>query len=268
MKQRFPAQTPPVFPELRESNDCVAYSFLEARVPFPLPYLQNRQALLFTNGNGTSTEINSFGLPDGDVGAFFKLRDQPRILYFKMSETNWYDLEFALDLCSNSAPSQIIVAKITPQKTLLATIERTEREIQGKDTEPSGESPYIVRHSISLGHNDSLLVPDLNWFVSHHFSALENRAIVNDKFTGYHFRLAQQDIRFRLGKNGAELKSNASLYAEAASPMHYIIDRPFLVYMKKRGAQTPYFVMWVDNAELLSPFGSKETNAVALPKAK
>jgi len=119
-----------------------------------------------------------------------------------------------------------------------------------------------------LGHNDSLLVPDLNWFVSHHFSALEKRAIVNDKFTGYHFGLAQQDIRFRLGKNGAELKSNASLYAEAASPMHYIIDRPFLVYMKKRGAQTPYFVMWVDNAELLSPFGSKETNAVALPKAK
>jgi hypothetical protein len=27
--------------------------------------------------------------------------------------------------------------------------------------------------------------------------------------------------------------------------------RPFLIYLKKRGAGHPFFVMWVDNAELL-----------------
>jgi hypothetical protein len=27
--------------------------------------------------------------------------------------------------------------------------------------------------------------------------------------------------------------------------------RPFFLYMKKRGAKHPFFVMWVDNAELL-----------------
>jgi hypothetical protein len=30
-----------------------------------------------------------------------------------------------------------------------------------------------------------------------------------------------------------------------------VFDRPFLVYMQKRGAEQPFFVMWVDNAELL-----------------
>lgn len=33
---------------------------------------------------------------------------------------------------------------------------------------------------------------------------------------------------------------------------HYVCDRPFLIVVKKRGAKQPFFVMWVDNAELLS----------------
>jgi len=32
-------------------------------------------------------------------------------------------------------------------------------------------------------------------------------------------------------------------------------DRPFLIYVKKRGAEySPFFVMWVDNAELMERF--------------
>ena len=34
-------------------------------------------------------------------------------------------------------------------------------------------------------------------------------------------------------------------------PAYYFFNKPFLVYMKKRGAKHPFFVMWVDNAELL-----------------
>ncbi len=32
---------------------------------------------------------------------------------------------------------------------------------------------------------------------------------------------------------------------------NFIFDRPFLIVVKKRGAERPFFVMWVDNAELL-----------------
>ncbi len=35
-------------------------------------------------------------------------------------------------------------------------------------------------------------------------------------------------------------------------PINYIVNRPFLIYIRKRGADRPFFVMWVDNAELLS----------------
>ncbi len=30
------------------------------------------------------------------------------------------------------------------------------------------------------------------------------------------------------------------------------MESPFLVYMQKRDAEQPFFVMWVDNAELLT----------------
>jgi len=60
-----------------------------------------------------------------------------------------------------------------------------------------------------------------------------------------------QTIRFRLDRSGAELASEARMPCAPAAT-HYVCDRPFLIVMKKRGAERPFFVMWVDNAELLS----------------
>jgi hypothetical protein len=47
------------------------------------------------------------------------------------------------------------------------------------------------------------------------------------------------------------LESEARL-GVAALPREFVFNRPFLVYMQKRGAEHPFFVMWVDNAELLT----------------
>jgi hypothetical protein len=37
-------------------------------------------------------------------------------------------------------------------------------------------------------------------------------------------------------------------------PKRLLFDRPFLLYIKKRDAQQPLLVMWVENAELLETF--------------
>ena len=65
--------------------------------------------------------------------------------------------------------------------------------------------------------------------------------------------IAQQDILFRLNRSGAELKSEMRMYT-LGGPTYYLFDRPFLVCLRKREAEHPYFVMWVDNAELLQRF--------------
>jgi len=54
-----------------------------------------------------------------------------------------------------------------------------------------------------------------------------------------------------LDRSGAALKSESKMYS-VPIPTYFVLDRPFLIYMKKRDATAPYFVMWVDNAELLT----------------
>jgi hypothetical protein len=55
-----------------------------------------------------------------------------------------------------------------------------------------------------------------------------------------------------LDRSGAVLKSESSDVV-AAIPKVFSFNKPFLIYIKKRQPDAqPFFVMWVDNAELLS----------------
>ena len=49
--------------------------------------------------------------------------------------------------------------------------------------------------------------------------------------------------------------SAASRPAQIDEPRYLYFDRPFLIYVKRRQPNVqPFFVMWVDNAELLEPW--------------
>jgi hypothetical protein len=60
---------------------------------------------------------------------------------------------------------------------------------------------------------------------------------------------------FKLDEKGAVLKSKAYIeIAAAAAPKqrkHLIFDKPFFIYLNKKGSERPYFAIWVGNAELL-----------------
>ena len=101
-----------------------------------------------------------------------------------------------------------------------------------------------------VGASDVLLVPDIFYEISHRFSELEGKGFANQALKGQILDVVQQDIEFRLDRSGAEIKSEAKMFYESVAT-HFVFDRPFLVYMKKRDSDMPYFVMWVENAELL-----------------
>jgi len=69
---------------------------------------------------------------------------------------------------------------------------------------------------------------------------------------------AMQSIRFRLDERGAILKSEG--WASAGKlPRAYIFNKPFLILLKRRDAENPYFAMWVGNAELMISRGEANT---------
>lgn len=55
-----------------------------------------------------------------------------------------------------------------------------------------------------------------------------------------------------MDRSGVVLEGQSTVAAASALPRKLSFNRPFLVYMQKRGAERPFFVMWVDNAELLT----------------
>lgn len=235
----FPTKEPPTFPGLGEDS-VVAYSYLEANVRFRIPYFQNKEPLLFTDSGGTMTRLNSFGIRPEDDYAYYALRQQPAILY-EIRDRGYQLTECAIDLDRTSQPSQIVLALVKPRRTLAGLLTAVEKKVVAAGRQE-------VRKG--LGPNDVLLVPEVSWQVTQRFAELEGREFLDPPLRGQRMDVAQQDILFRLDRGGAELKSETKLYALPV-PTFYVFDRPFLIYMRKRGESDPYFVAWVDNADLL-----------------
>jgi len=234
LSQRFPQKAPPDFSAV-PPDGAIAYSYLEANVKFTLPYNQSEQPFVFTDSIGNQTKVTSFKLDHELAGNYQKLRHQAGILF----ETWERGHEFAIDLCTNSFPDQIVVARIAPGATLASCFTNIET---------------LLKAASRVQTVSEFTVPDLHWFISHQFPDFQGAYFSNSKLIGRQLILARQDILFRLDKNGAELKSEAEIATDATSDPDMDFNQPFLIYMKKRGASTPYFVMWVNNAELLQPW--------------
>ncbi len=240
---KFPGKTPPIFPGILPDS-IVAYCYMQVSVKFKMPYFQSRKPMMFKDSSGTETAVSSFGIREEDDYAYRDLRTQTRVLYVdRYDETGNFRLkEFAVDLDQQSSPCQIVLAIVEPQATLEKTIKYTIEKIELYKNKK--DSYY------RLGSSGRLVVPDIVFDISHHFKELENKKIVNSNLKNQTFDIIQQDIRFSLNRSGAELNSEAKVCCSALAN-HFYFNRPFLIYIKKRDAETPFFAMWVANAELL-----------------
>jgi hypothetical protein len=222
----------------------VVYAYLAASAKYDHPYFENDEPFLFRDVAGKETAVGSFGVRKKDDYAYERLRQQVQILYRTYATEPREDVpEFVLDLCKTSEPYQIVLARVDRKPTLAETL----ADIQHKIAAPSKDS-FVS----ALITNDTLLVPNMAWQVTHRFKELEgaDKQFQNPALRGLYLDTAMQTIRFRLDRSGAELSSESKLYVKPISS-HFHVSRPFLVYMKKRGGKHPFFVAWIENAELL-----------------
>ena len=168
---------------------------------------------------------------------------QVKILYYQQDE-NYEMNEFAVDLCKHSKPYQVVAAMVEPKDSLAQTLKYIQNQIKDfKQTNNSEQMRF-------LGGVDVLKVPEMYWQIDHRFNELIGKTISNAD-PAMPIIEARQIIKFKLDRCGAMLESESRIFV-AAIPRKFIFDRPFLVYIKKRGCDQPFFVMWVDNAELLT----------------
>jgi len=242
MAAKFPSRALPNF----EGYDAgiLAYSYLTANVPFTYPFRQMPKGLAFGDAQGNKTRVEGFGLWEAYRSEYEGIRDQVEVLY--CDETGRQNprspiKEFAIDLCKSSQPYQVVLAVVEPNDSLAQTLQRLRTRMQ----EFKNQGNYEARSH--LQEVDVVQAPEMSWEIDHHFRELVGRVVANVNLPIVE---AMQTIKFRLDRSGAAMESDAK-FAVAAIPRVFAFERPFLIYMQKRGAEQPFFVMWVDNAELL-----------------
>ncbi|MCU0705080.1 MAG: hypothetical protein MUF18_13990 [Fimbriiglobus sp.] len=228
MAVRFPQRKVPAFN--LPPGGALAYCYFEVSTRFPYPYFEYDEPQAFTHADGSISKVRAFGIRSKEAFAYNQLRGQVNVLYLQVTDRGQLGREFAVDINATSR-DQVILA-VTDRKPTLAE--------QWADL-----SAKIAAQKAGGGHtgvmpNDTLLVPNIGFRVEHRFRELEVGPVAQ----------ASQMIQFRLNRNGADLASESAVHLKP-TPMHYHCDRPFQVVMKRRDRERPYFLAWIDNAELL-----------------
>jgi hypothetical protein len=248
MRQRFPHASLPSLLAPPEGA-LIAFAYLRGDVRFSRPFLMNPEEMVFTDDRGRATSVKSFGIPKSNHEVPRELREQVRVLYLSLMGEDVR--EWALDLCKDSEPNQVVLARVERRDSLADILADLQNKIERFQTERAlGRSPL----EDTFDYNDRLLIPHMHWRVEHHYAELEGLDKIIDcrRFGDPYVYMALQAIDFVLDPNGSSVSSTAQVIAGGHPSRRFIADRPFLVYLKRRDAQHPFFVMWVDNAELLS----------------
>jgi hypothetical protein len=221
-------------------NSAMTFAYLEVDMPYEFQFNHLDEPFHFQDHQGQKIPVHAFGIrkEDKDRGVS-SYRTQVRQLFRQGNE-------FALDLCKSTTPYQIILARLEPKATLQATLDSLTEKIAAGPAK-------------GLGENSILLVPSMHWQVDHNFRELEGKTILTPPRQGLSFGVVFQYIHFKMDQHGTMLHSGAlgsdwNGNTPEHNPDHYLLDRPFLVVLKNRNQSHPFFVMWVNNAELLQRY--------------
>ncbi len=226
-------------------QDIVAYAYLYKDLEFPRPFERLDDPLAFAGAR-----VASFGIGP------YKAAQRP--MYEQVTILDYQNPDdFVIELRTKSPGDQVILAKIPPAPTLAATVERVLSVVR---RQPAADQLGAFGPSMMPG--DRLQVPKLNFDIQRRFDEIELHKLLtaNSKVApDLWVLLARQDTRFQMNETGVKLRSEANLTFGCSatvepSPTHLLIfDKPFLLMLKRKDADQPYFALWVENAELLVP---------------
>ena len=112
----------------------------------------------------------------------------------------------------------------------------------------------------SFNEEDVVIIPMLNFNIETNFSTLEGSGF-KTKEQYLQIERAWQRTAFVLDESGAEIESEAEIEMvtsdmpeayEKPQPKRMIVDKPFLILLKRTDSINPYFGLWTTNTELMT----------------
>ncbi|PKK89173.1 MAG: hypothetical protein CVV64_15295 [Candidatus Wallbacteria bacterium HGW-Wallbacteria-1] len=204
----------------------VAYSYILRELLFEHKFNRDRRGLFFSTGNEQKPRpMEAFGLKDYSPSnpEMKKIADQVDVFDYRSAD----DFIIRIRVMTQD-DDELILAKIPPGPSLLNTLKSIDKRM--KESKPEKMQSGL-----------SLLIPAFNFQVSDFF----------DEIGGSVYAI--QMISFKMDREGVRMHGVASVFS-CISMENLIFDRPFMIVMKRKGSELPYFAMWVANAELMCPF--------------
>lgn len=205
------------------SPDLIVYAYLEKQLSYAHPFEHIEAGINF---GGTL------------VAAFGQLKTKN---IFEQQAKIYQDTAgIAVELIPEG-DDRIYLVKMPRPATLQAGWERLQQLLAGS------------RYTKKLGQDETLRIPKMNFDFLRTYEEFAGRGFANRTMREFYISRALQNIRFRLDERGAVLKSYSSMDIRSGIGlrMDLIFDQPFLLCLKEKDAANPYFVMWVDNPEVL-----------------
>jgi hypothetical protein len=246
--ERIRSELPAKFPEAPLPDErfsravgALAYAYLRVEMPFEHTFEDCPDPFTFHHRDGKDTSVRAFGIPAPKSSTeSANIREQVKLLFRQRSE-------FAVDLSKNTKPYQTILARIDRQETLRDTLKELDARISQADKKllPT-----------NLPDTAILLIPTMNWRVKHDFPEFRSRGFSTRAVPDAFVDQAEQSIEFKISRKGVIIKSRAYDPALIANghepgPNEFKFERPYLIVLKRRDGKEPFFVMWVENAELM-----------------
>lgn len=160
--------------------------------------------------------------------------EQVEILYYEFHKQN---AQFIVELKTTRFYDELILARIDPKYTLLETYNKACDLIENSRNE-----------EYEFSTNDELMVPAIDFDIKRVYSELIGTVLREFKLPCVD---ASQIVKFRLDEKGTRLESEAELIF-LSLPKKLIFDEPFLVFLREKGKELPYFIAWIQDDYLLA----------------
>lgn len=236
----------------RYDQVLVAYSYLNVDVPFKHHFFKSERPLTFRSFRAKKRDVSCFG-PSPPPGHDGKpdLYEQIEVLYYDEAARET-DSEFAVDLCKHTSPYQVVLARTKFKPCFEDMLARTKDKME----EFQNRTDYAFDRQFKS--HDRLSVPDIAFKLTRHFTELEGKTLLNEKYKGWALEEAVQMIDFTLSRTGVALRSEAriaSARSRPPEPRRFIFDRPFLIFIQKRAPNSqPFYAKWISDASLMKAF--------------
>ncbi|WP_341840500.1 hypothetical protein [Chitinophaga caseinilytica] len=222
-------------------DDIKVTAAFQRNLPFAVPFDPVEGGMVF----GKKSTVKAFGMPVFNAA----MAGQIGVLYYEGDD------KFVIRLTPGPEQDEMILAKGFAEGEKLSNMRSRVDAAIAKGQKEKAKGKHLWKYFI--GEEDVVKIPVVRFNLSTVFSELIDQ-LVAVRGQMLQIKVAEQRTAFELDEKGVIVESEAVIMDSAATVIddvlpvkHLYFDEPFLVMVSRKGAEHPYFIMKVANAELM-----------------